>query len=63
MKIKIKNLVTTEQYAQLKKEYAVLVKNKEITFYEFCTNTYKLKQERNVPLTYNNPCKNATKNG
>ena len=43
MEIKIKELVTPEQYAQLKKEYNVLVKNKEITFYEFCTNIYKLK--------------------
>jgi len=43
MKIEIKNLVTPEQYAQLKKEYTVLVKNKEITFYEFCTKTIKLK--------------------
>ena len=39
----IKDLVTPEQYTQLKKEYAVLVKNKEITFLQFCTNTYKLK--------------------
>jgi hypothetical protein len=39
----IKDLVTPEQYAQLKKEYAVLVKNKEITFLQFCSNTYKLK--------------------
>ena len=38
----IKDLVTPEQYIQLKKEYVVLVKNKEITFLEFCTNTYKL---------------------
>lgn len=42
-KIKIQDFVTPEQYAQLKKEYAVLVKNNEITFHEFCTNTYKLK--------------------
>ena len=39
----IKDLVTPEQYTQLKKEYSVLVKNKEITFFEFCSNTYKLK--------------------
>ena len=30
MKIKIKNLVTPEQYAQLKKEYAVLVNQRVI---------------------------------
>ena len=39
----IKDLVTPEQYTQLKKEYDALVKNKEITFFEFCSNTYKLK--------------------
>jgi hypothetical protein len=38
--MKIKDLVTSEQYTQLKKEYTVLFKNKEITFFEFCTNTY-----------------------
>lgn len=42
--MKIKNLVTTEQYIQLKKEYKLIVKNKEISFFEFCTNTYKLKK-------------------
>lgn len=46
MEIKIKDLVTPEQYSQLKKEYDVLVKNKKkITFFEFCTNTYKLKKD------------------
>jgi hypothetical protein len=39
----IKKLVTKEQYIELKKEYSDIVKNKEITFFEFCTNTYKLK--------------------
>jgi len=38
----IKNLVTKEQYNQLKKDYAAIVKNKEITFFEFCTKIYKL---------------------
>ena len=38
----IKNLVTKEQYNQLKKYYAAIVKNQEITFFEFCTKTYKL---------------------
>ena len=42
----IKDLVTPEQYTQLKKEYAVMVKNKEITFLQFCTNTYKLKTKK-----------------
>tara|TARA_R110001592_G_C12645991_1_gene700757 strand:- start:88 stop:222 length:135 start_codon:yes stop_codon:yes gene_type:complete len=42
----IKNLVTKEQYDQLKKDYAALVKNKEITFFEFCTKTYKLKNNK-----------------
>ena len=41
----IKDLVTKEQYTELKKQYAAIVKNKEITFFEFCTNTYKLKQQ------------------
>lgn len=44
MKIKIKDLVTPEQYAQLKKEYSVLVKNNEISFYEFCTKLFKIKE-------------------
>ena len=39
----IKDLVTKEQYAELKKQYAAIIKNKEISFFEFCTNTYKLK--------------------
>ena len=39
----IKKLVTKEQYNQLKKDYASLVKNKEITFKDFLTKTYKLK--------------------
>jgi hypothetical protein len=43
--MKIKDLVTSEQYTQLKKEYTVLFKNKEITFFEFCTNTYKQKKD------------------
>ena len=38
----IKDLVTKEQYNQLKKDYAAIVKNKKITFFEFCTKTYKL---------------------
>tara|TARA_R110000764_G_scaffold38280_2_gene84727 strand:+ start:293 stop:418 length:126 start_codon:yes stop_codon:yes gene_type:complete len=38
----IKNLVTKEQYDQLKKDYAAIVKNNEITFFDFCTKTYKL---------------------
>ena len=38
----IKDLVTKEQYNQLKKDYAAIVNNKEITFFEFCTKTYKL---------------------
>ncbi len=40
----IKKLVTESQYSQLKKDYAALVKNKEITFKDFLTKTYKLKQ-------------------
>jgi len=40
--MKIKDLVTPEQYSQLKKEYAVLFKDKKITFFEFCTKTYEL---------------------
>lgn len=38
----IKSLVTKDQYNQLKKDYAAIVKYKEITFFEFCTKTYKL---------------------
>tara|TARA_R110001592_G_scaffold7673_1_gene42499 strand:- start:144 stop:269 length:126 start_codon:yes stop_codon:yes gene_type:complete len=41
--MKIKELLTTEQYKQLKEDYAALVKNKEITFKDFLTKTYKLK--------------------
>ena len=40
--MKIKDLVTKEQYAELKQQYAAIVKNKEVTFFEFCTNTYKI---------------------
>lgn len=40
--MKIKDLVTKEQYIQLKKEYKIIVKNKQITFFQFCTNTYKI---------------------
>ena len=43
--MKIKDLVTKEQYIQLKKEYELIVKNKEITFFQFCTNTYKIKNQ------------------
>jgi|13_taG_2_1085334.scaffolds.fasta_scaffold151221_2 Holliday junction resolvase RusA-like endonuclease len=39
----IKKLVTKEQYNHLKKDYDNLVKNKEITFKDFLTKTYKLK--------------------
>ena len=38
--MKIKDLVTPEQYVQLKAEYAALVKNNEITFFQFCTETF-----------------------
>ena len=41
--MKIKELVTPEQYAELKKEYSVLVKNKEITFFQFVTGEYYIK--------------------
>ena len=44
--MKIKDLVTKEQYIQLKKEYKLIVKNKQITFFQFCTNTYKIKKEQ-----------------
>jgi len=40
----INDLVTQEQYNQLKKDYADIVKNKEITFEQFLTNTYKIKE-------------------
>ena len=40
--MKIKDLVTKEQYTELKKQYAAIVSNKEITFFEFCTGTYKI---------------------
>jgi len=39
----IKKLVTKKQYKELKNQYNLLVKNKEITFFDFCTNTYKIK--------------------
>ena len=42
--MEIKKLVTAEQYIKLKKEYKLIVKNKEISFFEFCTNKYKLKK-------------------
>jgi uncharacterized protein YjbK len=42
----IKSLVTKDQYNQLKKDYAAIVKNKEITFFDFCTNKYKLNIRR-----------------
>jgi hypothetical protein len=38
----IKKLVTKKQYNQLKKDYSDLIKNKEITFFEFCTKKYKI---------------------
>ena len=38
----IKDLVTKEQYNQLKKDYTAIVKNKKITFFDFCTKKYKL---------------------
>jgi hypothetical protein len=38
----IKDLVTPEQYVELQKEYTILFKDKEITFFEFCTETIKL---------------------
>ena len=38
----IKKLVTKKQYNQLKKDYAAIVKNNEITFFEFCTKKYKI---------------------
>ena len=42
----IKDLVTKDQYNQLKKDYTAIVKNKEITFFQFCTKTYKLKNKK-----------------
>ena len=36
----IKDLLTPKQYKQQLKEYRKIFPNKEITFFEFCTNTY-----------------------
>ena len=41
--MKIKDLVTKEQYIQLKKEYKLIVKNKQITFFQFCTEKKQIK--------------------
>tara|TARA_R110000772_G_scaffold74599_2_gene162482 strand:+ start:14215 stop:14352 length:138 start_codon:yes stop_codon:yes gene_type:complete len=38
----IKELVTPEQYNQLKKEYNALIKNNEISFFDYCIKTYKI---------------------
>ncbi len=49
--IRIVDLVTPEQYKQLKNEYAALVKNKgEISFFDFCTKTIELKSAGRKPL-------------
>mgnify|MGYP003639447011 FL=1 len=42
----IKDLLTPEQYKEQLKEYASMYPEKEITFFEFCTNTYKLKKQK-----------------
>jgi hypothetical protein len=41
--MKIKDLLTPDQYKELKLEYKKRVKNNEISFFDFCTKTYKLK--------------------
>ena len=51
--MRIKDLLTKEQYTELKKQYAAIVKNKEITFFEFCTNTYKLKPSHSSSIKKN----------
>ena len=38
----IKKLVTKEQYEQLKKEYSRIFPLKEVSFFDFCTKTFKL---------------------
>ena len=38
----IKDLVTKEQYKELKKDYKRFVKDKSISFFDFCTKEYKL---------------------
>ena len=38
----IKDLLTPEQYKEQLQEYNKLVKNKEITFLEFLTETFKI---------------------
>jgi uncharacterized protein YjbK len=45
--LKIKDLVTKEQYKQLKNDYKLRVKNNEISFFDFCTKTYKLEKITN----------------
>ena len=45
--LKIKDLVTKEQYKQLKNDYKSRVKNNEISFFDFCTKTYKLEKITN----------------
>ena len=42
----IKDLLTPEQYKEQLKEYREIFQNKEITFFEFCTNTYKLNKNK-----------------
>lgn len=44
--MKIKKLVTKSQYSQLKREYKLLFKNKEVSFFEYCTNTYKITKKK-----------------
>tara|TARA_R110002033_G_scaffold75717_3_gene127370 strand:+ start:4851 stop:4991 length:141 start_codon:yes stop_codon:yes gene_type:complete len=38
----IKDLLTPQQYKEQLKEYNKIVKNNEISFFDFCTKTYKL---------------------
>tara|TARA_R110002153_G_C13100277_1_gene476480 strand:- start:8 stop:172 length:165 start_codon:yes stop_codon:yes gene_type:complete len=46
--MRIKDLVTPEQYIQLKAEYTALVKNNEITFFQFCTETFIIDTQNGV---------------
>jgi|TARA_R110000744_G_scaffold309126_1_gene417065 hypothetical protein len=40
----IKDLLTPQQYKEQLKEYNEIVKNNEISFFDFCTKTFKIKQ-------------------